>query len=74
MTTASELISNASKEYPPSNTTARQLWIFLSPYVIQAYPIGLTEIPPSGSPLAESNPADIIIISGSNFLIIGNKN
>ena len=72
-TTASELTDSAWREYPPSSTTLWHFYIFRSPYVIQANPAGETFTPPKGSPLAESKPAEIMIKSGANFLIIGKK-
>jgi len=72
LTIASELYAKGIILYPPSRTATTLLCIFRNPYVIHAYPTGDTLIYPM-SPFAASNPADIIIKSGLNSLIIGNN-
>jgi hypothetical protein len=73
LTIASELSANGIREYPPSKTATILDYIYRRPLVIQANPTGVTFILPSTSFFAESKPAEIIIKSGLNSLIIGNR-
>lgn len=73
LTTASLEILIVSMLYPPSNTTMTLSQIRFIPSVIQAYPTGVTPIPPRGSLTPESKPQDIKISSGSNSLRIGKR-
>lgn len=59
--------------YPPSSATITLLHNCFNPYVIHAYPTGVTPIPPIQSLIPESKPLEIITNSGLNSFRIGNK-